>query len=293
MKKEIKYKSIREVLNKGHLYINGLVTIVMISVWFASIFLSNQVVPEKYRVATIFIGLISGFVLGWLYWSLAIPRWRIWAFNNTELKNWTELKIRAINERLIWPDGSIFNKTEIRTKSQKNIIAQIEKQIPNEIEEILISDVQDDKDIPSKTDYYYAKSELFLNPILLIVFISIGIYLISVDRYIIGLMGIGLAFYTFKLSLFNDLFKREKQMTISDEGITLNLEKIGFTKWSNASNIGLDDKGILTLQIWKGHELFDVTYNVANFGMKSRNDMIRRINIYLKRNQMKTEANKR
>ena len=73
------------------------------------------------------IGVAMGtdFILAWLYWSIMITKWRLWAFEN--VNNITELKIRAINEKLIWPDGSIFEKTEIRTRADKERLKLIQQ----------------------------------------------------------------------------------------------------------------------------------------------------------------------
>ena len=54
-----------------------------------------------------------GFVLAWLWWSLAIPRWRVWAFER--VSDIPELKRAAVLARLTWPDGHVFERTEIKS----------------------------------------------------------------------------------------------------------------------------------------------------------------------------------
>jgi hypothetical protein len=49
-------------------------------------------------------GLIAlGFVLGWVWWSVMVPRWRLWAYERVgdiaELKRW------AVAAGITWPDG--------------------------------------------------------------------------------------------------------------------------------------------------------------------------------------------
>lgn len=288
MKNEVKYKSIREVLRKGHLYINGLVMLIMMLIWFLSIFLAYQIVPEKYSTSTILIGFVLGFVAGWLYWSIAIPKWRIWAFENVDKRDWLKLKNKAIHEKLIWPDNSIFNKTEIRTKEQKELIIKIQDEIPKINQELTLDEIQDDDNLPDKTEYYFAKSAIILNPILLILFIIGGIFLFSQNREIFAVISVIVGINYFNLKLFKNLFNRKKQMTISNEGIELNLKDFGFIKWSDTNNIVLDEEtGALTLDAIKNNELYNLTYNISNFGMKNREDMLRRINIYMKRHKMK------
>ena len=64
------------------------------------------------------VGLIvflSGLILAWLWWSLAVPRWRLWAYERVE--NIPHLKERAIAVGLIWPDGHFFARTEVKSKA--------------------------------------------------------------------------------------------------------------------------------------------------------------------------------
>lgn len=55
--------------------------------------------------------------LGWLYWSFMITKWRLWAFENVD--DVYELESEAVEQNLIWKEGSIFEKTEIRTKEEQ------------------------------------------------------------------------------------------------------------------------------------------------------------------------------
>jgi hypothetical protein len=52
----------------------------------------------------------------WLWWSVQVPKWRLWAYERVD--DIGELKRRAIEARLIWPDGSVFSRTEIKSAAQ-------------------------------------------------------------------------------------------------------------------------------------------------------------------------------
>ncbi len=56
--------------------------------------------------------LLIGFIVGWLWWSFAVPRWRRWALKRgcppNVLHRW------AVFSGLEWPNGSIFEKTEYK-----------------------------------------------------------------------------------------------------------------------------------------------------------------------------------
>ena len=116
--------SIEKAIWKGHKMITFPVMIIIVSVIGFGLFLEKKrLIPSWSNGVT----LVSGISLGWLYWSFIITKWRIWAFERVE--NIEELKRQAIEGNLIWKDGSIFEKTEIRTAKQKEILKQLNKRI--------------------------------------------------------------------------------------------------------------------------------------------------------------------
>ena len=65
-----------------------------------------------------------GFVLAWTWWSLSVPRWRLWAYERVD--DIPALKAHAIRAGLIWPDGSVFQRTEIRSAEMARRIRELE-----------------------------------------------------------------------------------------------------------------------------------------------------------------------
>ena len=115
-----------KVLNKGQLFINFPVMIVMFGFMGISYYLSKIDFITK---PIMIVGFVVSFILGWLVWSFAIAKWRIWAFEKIDIKFHSKLKDDAIKAKLIWPDGHIFEKTEIRNQFQKEKINIINKKI--------------------------------------------------------------------------------------------------------------------------------------------------------------------
>lgn len=70
---------------------------------------------------------VLGFVLAWSWWSIMVPRWRLWAWSHVEAL--VELKRRAVRAGLIWPDGHLFEKTEFRTKATQARLRELESQM--------------------------------------------------------------------------------------------------------------------------------------------------------------------
>lgn len=59
--------------------------------------------------------MAAGFVIAWLWWSVMVPRWRLWAYERVD--DIAELKRAAVAVGLIWPDGWILERTEIKSKA--------------------------------------------------------------------------------------------------------------------------------------------------------------------------------
>jgi hypothetical protein len=58
------------------------------------------------------LGALIAAVLGWLWWSFAIPRWRRWA--DAQTGNPDAVQRLGQQTFLVWKRGSPFEKTEIK-----------------------------------------------------------------------------------------------------------------------------------------------------------------------------------
>jgi hypothetical protein len=60
------------------------------------------------------VSVAIGALIGWIWWSFSVPRWRKWALQKgtpeDQLQKW------AMITGLVWPKGSIFEKTEFRVE---------------------------------------------------------------------------------------------------------------------------------------------------------------------------------
>lgn len=66
-------------------------------------------------VASVLLGCIVavvGIVAAWLWWSYSIPLWRRWALERGA--NPEELQSLGVQAQLLWPKGSMLERTEIR-----------------------------------------------------------------------------------------------------------------------------------------------------------------------------------
>lgn len=285
-----RYKSIEEVIRRGQIEVNGPVAIIMFGIPIIAILVAPIIIPKEYVGISTVAGLFLGFILAWLWWSYRIVKWRIWAFENTEKSDWHKLKERAINQKLIWNNGSIFEKTEIRSREENQKILEINSKI-NQVEinkkedELSLDAIEDDPLIPSKIDYYYKRVETIMSLVLPILLSLLGIYLIGVDQILIGAISIIMAFYQTNLNRISDVWKKEVQFSIGNNGINFkNLSDLGFVIWEDTQDISVDiENGIFKLDVWRDETLFEVTLNLNEYQIGDYEEFLRKINIYLKR----------
>ena len=215
--------TVDKAISKGHLMVNGPVIIIMIGLPAISIYLNSTETIPSWGIG---VGIVLGFIGAWATWSFMITKWRIWAFKN--VRNVHELKRRAIEEKLIWGDGSVFEKTEIRTDLDDNEWKSIKKKF--EKEDVYIEDIT----LPSETKIYYSKLTNSYEFILMLGLLAVGVYLIVLkENYIFGpiltILGAYLSFKEFK-----QLTDNNPQIIINSKGIET-VSK-GFTKWSEVEN---------------------------------------------------------
>ncbi len=69
--------------------------------------------------------LAASFVPAWTAWSLQVPRCRLWAYRRVE--DIDALKTAAIRAGLIWREGHVFERTELRSATIRDELRRFEK----------------------------------------------------------------------------------------------------------------------------------------------------------------------
>ena len=158
-------------------------------------------------------GFLGGFVLGWLWWSIGATRWRIWAY--THVRNIHELIEVAVAEKLIWPKGSFFERTEMRTRAQRELLQQLEARFATPDEQ------EDDPSIPAETVVRYSRFQMGFLLTWGLGMIGFGAYLFSFDEspwVALFMAGIGV---WITADGWRKLLRKRTALVIDGEGITL------------------------------------------------------------------------
>ena len=280
-----KHKSIKEVLTKGQLWVNLPAVIIMFGTPLVVFFITSLFFSKNYSLFLAFVGLLFGGVLGGVWWSFLITKWRIWAFKSTQKKDWKELKRKAIEELLIWHDGAFFERTEIRSKKQQKIIKSIDAEIEN-----LPAIFEDDLSIPKATYYFYDRGEIIHNLLTNIILIGVGIFVILKNDILIGIALIGMGIYFFKFKNLKNINNKDVQLSISEIGIDMKFEKFGLIEWGNIEKIAINQKnGYLQLDFRYATKPYNIEFPLNSFKIKDYGDFLKRMDIYLNRNRIQKE----
>ena len=104
----------------GTLAVNFPVLLLMIGPsFFASRVGLDEAVPYLF---------FMGFALAWAWWSLAVPRWRLWAYERVSSTG--DLHRAGIAAGLLWPKGSLFERSELTTQAQRSRREKLEHEFP-------------------------------------------------------------------------------------------------------------------------------------------------------------------
>jgi hypothetical protein len=71
------------------------------------------------------LAFATAFVGGWLVWAVQVPRWRLWAYRR--VGNIRALKRLAVAHQYVWPEGSVFERTEIMSAAVRAELRSLER----------------------------------------------------------------------------------------------------------------------------------------------------------------------
>ena len=125
--------SIKQALRRGFWTVNLPVLLIIFSQFGITLVVMQaaerfgSLLPRPavdYLMPALLIVAFSSPLTGWIWWSVAVPKWKLWAYSRVE--DVQALKIAAIQGQLIWPDGHIFEKTEWCSKAMRREILRLE-----------------------------------------------------------------------------------------------------------------------------------------------------------------------
>jgi hypothetical protein len=174
-------------------------------------FLSFIIVPIVIKTSGI-LAFIPGIIIliaAFIYRSIAITKWKIWAFNN--VRNVHELKRKAIRDGIIGKDGSEWMRWQ--TLEEKALLKQLEAKFEKSDIRVFV----DDSSVPEVTEIFYSERREMSIYLLAIAFVTMGCIVVT-DYIIWGILSLGLGtgfiYYGYKTENDND-----PEIVVNSKGI--------------------------------------------------------------------------
>ena len=209
--------SVKEAVQKGKWIIIYPSILMILLPIILSIYFS--VVVDNLNI--VYVGIVLGIILPFIYKFIIITRWKIWAFEN--VKNIHQLRQKAYEEGLTYSQDnkSLF---EFRSNKQNEKLNELEQKFLQE-------DIfQDDISLPIEMIIYRSILKVISNIIIWGFALGYGIYIYK--DYKNALILILIALYLIFLNLKN-LVNRNPQILLSNKGIQLLNEQFN---WSEIKN---------------------------------------------------------
>lgn len=225
------------------------------------------------------IGIPLTFIFVWLLWSFIFSEWKIWAF--THCRNVHELKRKAINSQLIWPDGSKAENYVYRTSSQRNKLIKLKEKF--KVEDLVI-EIKDDGNLPEELQIYYSRVSRMIVWVSIITALTMAIYLIFEEEiigYLLLVISALALYYT-----YTNPKPKEPYLILNNKGIKLIGKR--FVNWNKIKNeeiklIGFGDSAKWYLHInMKSKQYLELEINDLTESPKNIEKLIK---IYKQRNK--------
>lgn len=222
--------SVDQAIRRGHILITG-PSLILLVLPALSLYLL------KVDLVWVVLAAIAGLVFSFLFWGLTITKWKIWAYTN--VRNVHELKEKAIELLLIYPEESSFNAFELATKADKEKLQQLE-------DNFLIEDdysIEDGDDIPAETKIHKSSWLWFL-----VIFCVLGVYLFAQEAWY-GETESAIAYGVGCVLVLGFIIKENVQkLRIKDAYVTINAEGMSahghpFVPWKNIDGEGVVKEG--------------------------------------------------
>jgi hypothetical protein len=116
--------TIEQAIQKARMQVHMPATCIMFAAWAqALILVPSGTLPPLFMALSVLVGL-SGWPLAWLYRSYMTPRWKLWAYRGAG--NVAQMKEAALKAKVIAPDNSFAEKSEIAPKAMREEILRLE-----------------------------------------------------------------------------------------------------------------------------------------------------------------------
>ncbi|HTH83695.1 MAG TPA: hypothetical protein VL490_12215 [Mucilaginibacter sp.] len=203
--------TVDEAIARGRRMLTYPSLVIFFGGWILFIYLAVKTIVSFWFLV---LGFVPAGLLAWLYWSIMVTHWRLWAFEN--VRNVHELQKRAVKKQLLAKDGKFIQKTEIWSADQKAKWESLQDKFKQD-------DVfNDDYNVPPETVIHYSKTKAFFALSIGLVFVAGGCWLFFTqeDSHFSAIAGFLIGGFLFVMGLKHYL-NHQPQVILSNDGVQL------------------------------------------------------------------------
>lgn len=229
---------VQKAVKVGQIFINVPVITIMFGFPILIWILIGSTTGLMIKTIAVLTSFVVGIGLGWLWWSVFITKWRLWAFSYVNKNDWIKLKKKAVEKSLTWEDGHKFERTEFRNKIQKQNLSAIAKEIVN-LERLEYNRFH--LTVPNEISYKCTEKAITLDLIGYSVLILLGIITIFTKFWLLGILLI--LMYGYKLfTVLNSVYFNFKgdALIINDKEVNFKIHEILYN-WESIEFLNIDE----------------------------------------------------
>ena len=178
------------------------------------------------KVEFIPIGFLLTIVFTVFLGNKLISKWKIWAFKN--VRNVHELKNRAIQENLLYPDSSFMEKMEFKSSNEEKKWNEIQLKFKQE------DVITENKRLQKEIKIYYSIKKTLYKSIGYLIMTCFLFFLAIEDEFSFFTIVFTLGGFILFISKVRKLVNRKPQLIINEKGIKERTNEI--MKWIDIKN---------------------------------------------------------
>jgi hypothetical protein len=178
------------------------------------------------KVEFIPIGFLLTIIFTVFFGNKLISKWKLWAFKN--VRNVHELKNRAIQENLLYPNSSFMEKMEFKSSTEEKKWNEIQLKFKQE------DIITENKKLNKEIKIYYSVRKTLYKSIGYLIMTCFLFFLAIENEFSFFIIAFTLGGFLLFISKVRKLINRKPQLTINEKGIKEGTNNL--LKWKNINN---------------------------------------------------------
>lgn len=219
--------SVEKAIKIGKKRVHTPTYIFLFSGFVMTFFISNLFSDESnLSIKILLFGFITIIIITFLLGNKLISKWKLFAFDN--VRNVHELRKRAIQESLLYPNSSFMEKMEFKSLNEQRKWNEI--QLKFEQEDVM----SENREIRKEIKIYYSIKKTLYKSIGNLIITCFFLFLTIENEFSFIAIVFTIGAFLLFISKFKKLINRKPQLIINEKGIKEKTNEI--MKWKDIEN---------------------------------------------------------